>query len=182
MILDAICKKFGFDENLRRHYQRKVRYYMRHLQPGMSLVGVDNPGYAPLKLTVAASVTLTAGAEVTIGTFAQAVGTPGFDYVPIIMGNCALLMGGTASAACVLAALYTGGADYATQTVDVNALINSAPVEVPVMLVGASVRATSAGNIGATTIAFTGATTTTACTAKGPGCQLYLLSWPGTDL
>lgn len=182
MILDAICKKFGFDENLRRHYQRKVHYYVRHLQPGMSLVGVDNPGVAPLFLTVAASVTLTAGSEVIIGTFAQVTGTPGADYIPIIMGNCALLMGGTASAACVLAARYTGGSDYATQTVDVNALVNSQPVEVPVMLVGTSVRATGAGNVGSTTIEFTGKTTTTACTAKGPGCQLYLLTWPGTDL
>lgn len=182
MIFDAICNRFGFDPQLRRAYAKKVRRYLRQVQPGLSIQGIDNPGITPLKLTVAASVTLTAGAEVTIGTFAQLVGVPGNDYIPIIMGNCSLLMGGTASAAVVLAALYTGGADYTTQTVDVNALVNSQPVEVNVMLVGANVRAASNGNIGTTTIAFTGAATTTACTAKGPGCQLYLFAYPGGDL
>lgn len=149
---------------------------------GMSISGVDNPGVTPLLLTVAATVTLTAGSEVTIGTFAQLVGVPGQDYIPIIIGTVNVLQGGTPSAALVFGALFTGGADFATQACYSGSLIASQGQALSVLLVGANVRATAAGNIGSTTIAFTGKTTTTACTVEGPSTQVYLFAFPGGEL
>jgi hypothetical protein len=163
-------------------YLRQLRRRMRNPYPHGSIAGVDNPGIAPLALTVAATVTLTAGSEVTIGTFAQLVGVPGMNYIPVIMGVCNVLQGSTPSAALVFGALFTGGSDFATQAAYSGSLIASQGQALSVLLVGANVRAAANGNIGSTTIAFTGKTTTTACTVEGPSTAVFLFAFPGPDL
>ena len=182
MIWRALQKAFGMTDRDLHFYRLNLKRRLRNPYPRGSIYGISAPGITPLFLTIASNVTLTAGTEVTIGTFAQLVGTPGLDYIPIIIGNAVALMGGTASAALVYAALFTGGADFATQTVDTGALVNSATVQTPVILVGANVRASANGNIGSTTIAFTGNATTTAATLRHAATQLYLLAALGPDL
>jgi hypothetical protein len=166
----------------RAAYWRKLRHRLSHMPVGLGVYGVASPGVTPLALTVAATVTLTAGAETTIGTFAQLVGTPGENYIPVIMGACSVLMGGTPPSALTFAALFTGGADFATQPCHASALVASTTLMAPIILIGANVRATAAGNIGSTTIAFTGLGTAQNSTVEGPSSILKLFAFPGPDL
>src|SRR5215469_3081320 len=111
-LFQIIARRFQLTPAQRAAYWRRLKVRLSHMPVGLGVYGVASPGVTPLTLTVAATVTLTAGAETTIGTFAQLVGTPGENYIPIIQGACSVLMGGTPPSALTFAALFTGGADY----------------------------------------------------------------------
>lgn len=148
----------------------------------MSIWGVAAPGITPASYSPTGAITLTAGTEVLgVTTTAALVGLPGQNYVPLIIGVLSFLMGATASASLVIAARFNGGSDFDTQTVDTGLLVNNATIAIPVMLIGANVRAGSAGAIGAGAIEITGKAGTTACTLRQLASKLTVVLLPGPD-
>jgi hypothetical protein len=144
--------------------------------------GVANPWPLPVIYAPAADVTLTAGSEVLgLTTTTKLLAQPGQPYVPVIFGCAVFTMGATASAALAIAARFTGGSDFATQVVPAGILVNNATIAVPVMLVGASVLATSDGGVGTAAIEVTGKAITTACTFTKIGTYVMILLLPGQN-
>ena len=149
----------------------------------MSIYGIAWPGLAPTIISPGAPVTLTAGAETTIvATSATLVGVPNQDYIVLVVGCCVVLMGAAAPSALVIAARYAGGADFDTQTVDTGLLTNAATIEIPIVLVGANVRAAANGNVGSGAVQVTGNSTTQNSTARATSTKFAVLLIPGPDL
>lgn len=162
--------------------RRRVWNYIRHGWPRGAIWGVANPWPLPVIYAPANDVTLTAGAEVqAITTTSALVGNPGQPYVPVIFGCAMFTMGGTASAALVVAARFHSGSDFATQTVGVGLLANSAVIAVPIMMIGASTLALATGAVGSGAIEITGAATTTACTWTKVGTAIMIALIPGQN-
>jgi hypothetical protein len=150
---------------------------------GLSINAIGNLAIAPTIISPGGNVALPAGTETTIvATAATLVGIPGMNYIPIVIGCAAVLFGAAAPSALVIAARYAGGADFDTQTVDTGLLVNNATLEMPVILVGANVRAASNGNIGSGAVQVTGNSTTQASTARATSCKFAVLLIPGPDL
>jgi hypothetical protein len=146
----------------------------------MPIYGVANQAFTPAVWAPASDVTLTSSTEtLAITTTSALKGNPGQSYTPVIIGCAAIVLGGTAPSALVLAARYSGGSDVATQTVPVGALVNSAVLMVPVCLVMASVDAAGDGTIGGAAIEITGDPTGQAATWKKVGTALSILFLPG---
>ena len=163
----------------------RIRAMLRNPYPPGSIWGVANPTPLPAVFSPASDVTCTAGSEVTCVTTTSALtGNPGQNYVPIIDGCMAFLMGGTASAALVIGARFHSGTDFATQTVDTGMLVNSATISIPVMMIGANARCAANGNYGSGAIEVTANATTTACTCRHVATQLrvYLANGPDTQI
>jgi len=155
---------------------------MRHGWPRGAIWGVANPWPLPVIYAPASDTTLTAGSEVLgVTTTSALVGQAGQPYVPVIFGCGVFTMGATASAALVLGARFTGGVDFANQTVPAGVLVNSATIMVPIMMVGASVLALGNGNVGTGAIELTGKTTTTACTWTKIGSAVMIMLIPGQN-
>lgn len=146
----------------------------------MPAYGVANQSFVPGVWAPASDVTLTAGAEtLAITTTAALAGNRAQSYTPVIFGLAALVLGGTAPSALVLAARYSGGSDVATQTVPAGVLVNSAVLMVPVCLVLPAIDAASDGTIGGAAIEITGDPTGQAVTWKKIGTSLTILLMPG---
>lgn len=146
----------------------------------MPIWGVANPWPLPVIYIPATDITLTAGSEVLAITTTSALkGNPGQSYVPVIFGNAVLTMGGAAATALVLAARYTGGSDFATQKVAAGLLVNSAVINVPVALVGATVDAAADGSIGGAAIEITGKATAHDATWTKDGTSIAIMLIPG---
>lgn len=170
------------DVNLYREAVRRIIRRHFHGWERGSIWGVADPGLTPAIYVPATDITLTAGSEVLIATTTAALtGGAGMNYIPLILGIAVLTQGGTASAACTLAARFTGGSDFATQVITPTAMINSGVVAFPVFLFGANIRASGTGAIGSAAIEITGKTTTTACTLTKIGSYFTVLLLPGPD-
>jgi hypothetical protein len=149
---------------------------------GLSINAIGNSAIAPTLISPGGNVTLVAGTETLIvATAATLVGIPGMNYIPIIIGQCVVLMGATAPTALVIAVKYAGGADFDTQTIDAGSLVANATGVFSVMLVGANVRAAGNGNIGSGAVQVTGLATTTAATARATSTKFAVLLLPGPD-
>jgi hypothetical protein len=144
--------------------------------------GVANPWPLPVIYAPASDTTLTAGSEILgITTTSKLLAQPGQPYVPVVFGCAVFTLGATAPTALTVAARFTGGADFATQVVPAGVLVNSATIMVPLMLIGASVLATSDGGVGTAAIEITGKATTTACTWTKIGTAVMILLLPGQN-
>ena len=136
----------------------------------------------PAIYTATGDVTCTAGSEVTCITTTSALASErGMNYYPLIQGVMVFKMGATASASLVIAARYSGGADFTTQTVDVGLLANNATIAIPVLLVGANVRSNTSGQINANAIEVTALAGTTACTFNHLSSYLLIALCLGPD-
>lgn len=149
----------------------------------MSIYGIAWPGLAPTIISPGAPVTLTAGVETAIvATSATLVGVPNQDYIVVVVGCCVVLMGATPPTGLVIAARYSGGADFDTQTVDSGLLTANATIEIPIVLVGANVRAAANGNVGSGAVQVMGNSTAQASTARATSTKFAVLLIPGPDL
>ena len=173
----------GKVDRLRGLFTRRMARGLHHgFFPG-SIWGVDQSYPAPLFLTFGSNVTLTAGAETTIVASAAALsGTPGMNYIPIIMGVIPCTQGATAPTALTFAARYATVADFATQVIAAATLTVSVTVNYPVFLVGANVRTNAAGQLNPNVLQITGLAATTANTAVAIGSSLAVLLLAGPDL
>ncbi len=164
-------------------YRRMIYRGLRHGFFRGSLWGVNQSSPAPLFLTFGANVTLTAGTETTIVASAAALtGTPGMNYIPVIMGVIPCTQGATAPTALTFAARYATVADFATQVIAAATLTVSVTVNYPVFLVGANVRAAANGQLNPNVLQITGLAATTANTAVAIGSSIAVLLLPGPDL
>ena len=146
----------------------------------MAIWGVANPWSLPAIYAPANDITLTAGSEIlAITTTGALTATPGQPWVPVISGCAILTLGATAPTALVIAARYSGGYDFATQTIAVGLLANLAVLMVPILLIGASAVAASNGAVGGAAIEITGRATTTDATWTKVGTQLTIQLIPG---
>lgn len=149
---------------------------------GLSINAIGNPAIAPTLISPGSNVALPAGTETTIvATAATLVGIPGMNYIPVIVGNCVILPGGVAPSAFVCAARYNGGADFDSETVDPLFLGANIIFSMPIVLVGANVRAAGNGNIGSGAIQVTGLATGQAVTARATSNKFAVLLLPGPD-
>lgn len=149
----------------------------------MSIYGVAIPGVTPALYAPAADVTLVAGTETQFATTtAVLAGNPSQDYVPVIFGVMVVTLGAAAPSALTIAARFHGGSDFATQVVPAGILVNNGVLYIPILLIGANVRAAANGNIGSGAIEFTGLSATQASTATKIGTNLTVLLLPGPDL
>jgi hypothetical protein len=148
----------------------------------MSIWGANQAPALGAVYVAANDVTLTAGTEVDcIDTASALIGKPGANVYAIIWGVLTFLMGGTASAALVVAARYGTGADIVTQTVDTGLLVNSATITVPIMLVLTNQKLGANGQYGTGAIQITGKATTTACTLNHLSSQVFIGLFPAPD-
>jgi hypothetical protein len=169
-------KHFRYEAFLRRLYGLKPPPI------GLSINAIGNSAIAPTLISPGGNVTLLAGTETTIvATAATLIGVPGMNYIPIVLGCFAGLFGAAAPTALVIAFRYAGGADLDTQTIDTGELAINATIEIPIVLVGANVRAQGNGNIGSGAIQVTGLSTTQATTARGTSCKFAVILLPGPD-
>jgi hypothetical protein len=120
-----------------------------------------------------ADVTLTAGSEVTFITTGTIKANISADYYPLIIGNLALAMGGSAPTALVLAFKIGAGSDVVTFTVAPAVLVASTTINIPFCFVGAN--SGSAWFPTGSTINITGNATTNNGTAKNVGS--YAVVW-----
>lgn len=173
----------GKIDRLRALFARRVARGLHHgFFPG-SIWGVDQSYPAPLFLTFGSNVALTAGIETTIVASAAALaGTPGMNYIPVMMGVIPCTQGATPPTALTFAARYATIADFATQVIAVATLTASVTVNIPLFLVGANVRANAAGQLNANVLQVTGLAATTANTAVAIGSSVMVLLLAGPDL
>jgi hypothetical protein len=134
----------------------------------------DNPYLAASYGCVSgADVTLTAGSEVTFITTGTIKTNLIGDFYPLIIGNLALAMGGSAPTALVLAFKLGSGSDVVTFTVAPAVLVASTTINIPFCFVGAT--SASAWFPTGSTINITGNATTNNGTAKNVGS--YAVVW-----
>jgi hypothetical protein len=128
----------------------------------------------------AADVTLTSNTEVTFITTGAIVAADPGPYYPVIWLTAAILFGGTAPSALVVAFKIGAGSDVDTYTVPPALLVLSTTLLLSVCLVGTNSK-TAWGGAGST-INITANGTGQASTAKNVGCRAVVQLFRGLDL
>ncbi|HEY2108237.1 MAG TPA: hypothetical protein VGH29_20730 [Candidatus Binataceae bacterium] len=148
----------------------------------MAIWGVQQEGTigAAYGCVGAADVTLTSSTKVTFITTGAIVAADPGPYYPVIWLTAAILFGGTAPSALVIAFHLGSGSDVDTYTVAPALLVLSTTLLVSVVLVGANSNTAWSG--AGSTINITANGTGQASTAKNVGCRAVVQLLRGLDL
>jgi hypothetical protein len=146
-----------------------------------NVYGVANPLALPVLYGTAsgADVSCPAGSETTVISTGAIAALNAGDYYPFAFGSLAILLGGTAPSALIIAMRLGSAADVATYTFPPALLVNGATIIAPVMLVGANSGSAwiGAGSIINITVTPTGQNVT----CKGVGSQFAVALFRGPD-